>query len=126
MSKKDKDKEKVTCNITKVYGYLNEEKTKVVADISWNGRPEKLEVRKCWMKDGELQVGAGIALTEEEVPKLQEILTIAGEGKPKKRKAVDFNEVFSDAEGIIEKRDAGFTTVDGFVTLRKRPGVKLK
>lgn len=116
----------MTCDIVKVYGFLNDEKTKVVADISWNGRAEKLEVRKCWTKDGELQVGAGIALTEDEVPKLQELLTISGESKPKKRKPVNFSEVFSDAEGIIEKRGAGFTTVDGFMTLRKRPGVKLK
>ena len=44
---------------------------------------------------------------------------------PPKKKPVDFSEIFGQAEGIVEKREAGFTTKDGFILLKRRPGVKI-
>ena len=44
---------------------------------------------------------------------------------PPKRKAVNFEEIFGQVTGIVEKREAGYTTQDGFIVLKKRSGVKI-
>lgn len=126
MAKNKKDD--VSSEIIKVHGYLNEDKSKVLATVSWNGRDPKLDIRKCWEKEGELKIGSGISLSEDEASALLDLLPSASNEKdePPKKKAVDFSKVFASASDIVEKRDAGFTTQDGFIVLRKRPGVKLK
>lgn len=126
-----KNKE-VKSEIQTIHCYLNEGKTKVLATVSWNDRPPKLDIRKCWEKDGDLMLGGGVSLDEGEVDILTDALTsLSKNGKLPSiskdgRKAVDFDDIFDSATDIVEKRDAGFTTEDGFIKLRKRPGVKLK
>lgn len=119
MAKKDKKRE-VTCKIHKVYGFLSDKEDKVFACVSWNNGEPRDEVRKCWKdKDsGELKLGKGIDLSEEEIDALKSFI----KDKPK---PVDFSAVFESSVGIMEKRAAGFQTEDGFAVLRRRNGVKL-
>lgn len=122
----------IKCDIKQLYGYLNEDKSIVVALVSWNDRKAKLDIRKCWRTDDdELRLGSGIGLTDSELDELTELLINRRNGKlhavsEDGKKAVDFNEIFRSSSGIVDKRSAGYTTTDGFITLKKRPGVKLK
>lgn len=130
-NKNKKEKDSLKVSIKAVHGYLNPEKSLVLATVSWNDGPEKLNIRNCYVDDeGELQLRKGVALSEDEVDALTDLLKerrkhglpkIAKDGK----KAVDFAGIFESATDIVEHRDAGFTTEDGFICLRKRPGVKL-
>lgn len=132
MSKKND--EKATSKILKKYGYLNDKKSKVVAKVSWNDGTPKINIRSCFMKDGELILGKGVTLDRNEAIQLQTTLKKAltdteddEESEDKvnhKPKPVDFNEIFSQASSIVEKRDAGFTTEDGFIKLKFKAGVK--
>lgn len=134
MSKKDKKSKEVTCDVHQIHGYLNKKQSKVVATIAWNDDEPKLNIRTCYEKsDGELAFGKGITLEPDEVDELTSILVSArntGElqkvSKDGKKKAVNFSKVFEEAAGIVQKRDAGETTEDGFIVLKKKPGVKLK
>lgn len=114
-AKKDKRGE-ITYDVEEVYGYLADGK-KVYAKVSWNGNPGKDELRRCWIdeKTGELKLGKGIDLSEDEVKELMKMID-------KKPKPVDFNAIFDSTAGISDKRRSGLTTVDGFVVLRKRDG----
>lgn len=130
MSKKEKADLK--CEIHQVHGFLNDKKNKVVATVSWGDEGPKLNIRSCWDKDG-LRLGKGITLDRAEVDVLTELLVSArntGEMQrvtaDGKKKAVNFSKIFGEATDIVDKRDAGYTTKDGFIQLRKRPGVKLK
>ena len=126
--------EKTTSKILKKYGYLNDKKSKIVAKVSWNDGTPKINIRSCFMKDGELILGKGVTLDRDEAIQLQSALKKAladveddeeSEDKTRhKPKPVDFNEIFSQASSIVEKRDAGFTTEDGFIKLKFKPGVK--
>lgn len=132
MSKKND--EKATSKILKKYGYLNDKKSKVVAKVSWNDGTPKINIRSCFMKDGELFLGKGVTLDRDEAIQLQTTLKKAladtendeeSEDKAShKPKPVDFNDIFSQASSIVEKRDAGFTTEDGFIKMKFKPGVK--
>jgi len=119
MAKKDK-KSEVTFKIHKVYGFLSAKEDKVFVRVSWNDGEPRDEVRKCWKdKDsGELKLGKGIDLSEEEIDMLKGFC----KNKPK---PVDFQAVFDSSVGIMEKRAAGFQTEDGFTVLRRRNNLKL-
>lgn len=132
MARDKKPERKVTCTIGTIHGYLNTDKSKIAATISWNNGSPKFNIRDCFFDDQDaLQIRKGIALDQSEVEKLTDILneqrqsgklpkvTIAGTA------VVDFNKIFSEAEGIVEAREEGHTTQDGFIVLRRRPGVKL-
>ena len=109
-----KNKGEITCNIEKVYGFLNKKETKALVLVSWNGGPTRAELRKCWKTDdGELRLGAGLPLDDSEIDELIELFK-------QRPKPVNFDEVFKSSTGIMEKRQAGFKTEDGFVVLRKR------
>lgn len=129
MSKKEKNELK--CEIHQIHGFLNDKKNKVVATVSWGDEPPKLNIRTCWDKDG-LHLGKGITLDPNEVDTLTEILVSArNTGELQKiskdgRKAVNFSKIFGEATNIVDKREAGFTTQDGFIKLKKRPGGRLK
>lgn len=129
MSKKEKNELK--CEIHQIHGFLSDKKNKVVATVSWGDEPPKLNIRTCWDKDG-LHLGKGITLDPNEVDALTEILVSArNTGELQKiskdgRKAVNFSKIFGEATNIVDKREAGFTTQDGFITLKKRPGGRLK
>lgn len=103
----------ITFEIKKIHGYLSDKKNKLLLDISWNGEPAKTELRKCWTdKDGNLRIGAGLALSDDEMEKLMLIWET-------QLKPVNFNKIFHSSAGITDKRAAGFRTEDGFVVLRR-------
>lgn len=130
--KNDCSQQRVQCEITAVHGYLNDDRSKVVATISWNGKTPKFNIRDCFFDDeSELQVRKGITLDSSEVDRLNDILAeqrrtgilpkLSIDGKP----IVDFSRIFTEADGIVEAREEGYTTKDGFIVLRRRPGVTL-
>ena len=136
---KKKDSSDFSYDIKKEYGYLNEKKNKLVAKVSWNDKDPKIDIRTCYEKDGEIKLGKGISLSYDEINALREILSDIDESdeddeeeddkpsshSPPKRKVVNFEEIFGQVTGIVEKREAGYTTQDGFIVLKKRPGVKI-
>ena len=126
-----KAKEKLKVEIKRIHGFLNDKKNKVVASISYNDAPAGINIRKCWESDeGELMTGQGIILTEDELDVLTDMLlerrregsmpVVGTDG----RKAVQFKEIFSSASDIVEKRDSGYTTEDGFIRMTWKPGAK--
>ena len=140
---KKKDSADFSYEIHKEFGFLNDKHNKIVAKISWNDKDPKYDIRACYEKDGEIKLGKGISLSRDEVMELRDILDDVLEEDddseddddeedddksppiPPKKKPVDFSEIFGQAEGIVEKREAGFTTKDGFILLKRRPGVKI-
>lgn len=105
---------KVECKIHKIYGYLSDKKDKVFVKVSWNGGEPRDEIRKCWHdKNGDVHLGKGIDITDDELDTLKELM----KNKPR---PVDFKSVFDSSIGIMDKRAAGFSTEDGFTVLRKK------
>lgn len=124
---KKADKKSVTCEIKKIHLFLNDEKTKVYVRVSWNGNPPKDEVRSCWEKDGQLMLGKGISLSPTEITSLYDFLDTVGVDyeEPSKRDepvGVDFDQLFETSVGIMEKRQQGMQTSDGFVVLTRKGG----
>ena len=119
-----KDK-KFDYQIKTIYGYLNEKKNKMVALVEINGT-QKLDIRSCYEdEDGKLKPSKGISLSKDELKELRKLLKLVPDDILGKE-PVDFNEIFSSASGIIDKREAGYTTEDGFIKLSKKRGVKLR
>ena len=108
---KKSSSDELTYKIIKDYGEL--ENGKRLLKISWNDGPERFEIRKVWEKDGELKVGKGIEITKNDAKKILEYFEF--DPKP-----VDFEDVFKSSMGIMEKRDAGMTTKDGYVVLKRK------
>ena len=131
MAKKDREAPKA--DIKQIHGYLNDRHNKVVATVAWGDGDPKLNIRACWEDDdGELKLGKGVTLSSEEVDELTGILVSArNTGEIQKinqdgRKAINFAKVFAEGQDVLDKRADGHTmTKDGFVVLKKRPGVKL-
>ena len=112
---KEKDKQ-LSVDIQEEYGYLNEKKNKIFAKVQWGTNEPKLDIRKCFVKDGSLVLAGGISLTEDELDTMVEL------AQSSKRKGVDFQEIFDTAESIQENRHKGFRTEDGFIRLHpKKP-----
>lgn len=111
-----KDKSEITCEIKKVYGFLNRNEDKALVNVSWNGAPARIELRRCYRDrdSGELRLGQGIALSSEELSELVEI------NDRRKAAEVDYGSIFSKSEGIMSKRKAGYRTENGFIRLTKR------
>ena len=111
-----KDKSEITCEIKKVYGFLNRNEDKALVNVSWNGAPARIELRQCYRDrdNGELRLGQGIALSPEELSELMEI------NDRRKAAEVDYGSIFSKSEGIMSKRKAGYRTENGFIRLTKR------
>lgn len=149
-----KDSSDFSYEVKEEYGYLNDKENKIVAKVSWNDKPAKYDIRSCYTKDDEIKLGKGISLTYDEIETLHDILEeiliadkdsqsedddeedhsakkkskppSVGVSETPKRPVVDFAEIFGEATGIMEKREAGYTTKDGFILLKRRPGVKIK
>lgn len=124
MAKKDK-KDQVTYEIIKIHLFLNKDETKVFCRVAWNGGKPRDEVRTCWRKDGELKLGKGIPLSVSDITSLYDFIDTVGvdfEGEPDYNKptGVDFDSLFASSMGIMEKREAGYQTVDGFIDLRRK------
>ena len=115
----------ISYEIEKEYGYLNDKQSKIVAKVAWNGKEAKIDIRSCFTKDGDIKLGKGISLSYDEVTKLKSILEkLSDDDQSSKKKAVNFEEIFGQATGIVERREQGFTTKDGFIQLKPKPGVK--
>ena len=117
----------ISYEIEKEYGYLNDKQSKIVAKVAWNGKEAKIDIRSCFTKDGDIKLGKGISLSDDEVAKLKSILEKLSDDdddQSSKKKAVNFEEIFGQATGIVERREQGFTTKDGFIQLKPKPGVK--
>lgn len=112
MAKKLKKRDDISCEITEIYGYLNKKKSKVLVKVSWNGGPERVEIRRCWTDHDDIfHLGSGIALDDE--AEIDELIALL----KKRPRPVDFNEIFKTSEGIMDKRRAGYRTEDGFIVL---------
>ena len=115
----------ISYEIEKEYGYLNDKQSKIVAKVAWNGKEAKIDIRSCFTKDGDIKLGKGISLSYDEVTKLKSILEKLSDDdddnddQSSKKKAVNFEEIFGQ-----ERREQGFTTKDGFIQLKPKPGVK--
>lgn len=111
-------KDPIKCEIKKLYGVLSESANgskKIYANISWNGREAKDEIRSTWTNnDGEEVVGKGIALTDDEVEKLIEYHEAKKGPKP-----VNFDDIFADAPSILDRREQGHVTKDGAIVLQE-------
>lgn len=121
----------ISYEIEKEYGYLNDKQSKIVAKVAWNGKEAKIDIRSCFTKDGGIKLGKGISLSDDEVAKLKSILEKLSDDdndkddQSSKKKAVNFEEIFGQATGIVERREQGFTTKDGFIQLKPRHGIKI-
>ena len=114
-------KDDLSGEIIKVHGELRkgDHGRLIYASVSWNGREAKDEIRNTWIdKDGEEHIGKGIAISDEEMESLIE----AYHNKQKHEAAVDFGNIFREAETIGEMREAGNPTKDGFMLLSYRDG----
>ena len=116
MPKKEKGKRTsdITCEIKEPIGYLNEDRNKIFARVSWNDKAPKFDIRKCYNHEGELRLMAGVSLTESE---MEELVRLYQEYKSRQ---VDFDKIFASASGIVQKRQDGHVTKDGFIKLTKR------
>jgi hypothetical protein len=115
-------KDDITCDIQEVYGTLSDNgygTRKIFAKVSWNGLPAKPEIRTVRKKaDGEEVVGKGIALTDDEMDKL--ILAYRKKkASDDKNKPVNFQNIFNAAPGIIDKREEGHVTKNGYIILQE-------
>lgn len=118
----------ISYEIEKEYGYLNDKQSKIVAKVAWNGKEAKIDIRSCFTKDGDIKLGKGISLSDDEVAKLKSVLEKLSDDdddQSSKKKAVNFEEIFGQATGIVERREQGFTTKDGFIQLKPRHGIKI-
>ena len=113
MAKKT-DKDQITCEIKDHIGYLNPDENKIFAKVSWNGNAAKYDIRKCYKKDGELRLLSGISLSGQEMEELVRLY------EKHKSKEVNFDQIFSSATSIMEKRKSGFATKNGFIKLSKK------
>ena len=117
MAKKDK-KSDVNFEIVESYGFLDKEETKLYAKVRWFDNEAKDMVSRVYrLKDhpDEIRLGKGIELTLEDIEALANLAK-------KHPKPVDFKEIFESSIGIMDKREAGHTTKDGYIVLRVRPG----
>lgn len=106
-----------TYMIEKIYGYLDPEHTVVYCRVAWGDRPAQDEVRKCWIdqKTNKLKLGKGLAMTPKMIKTLKKISELTTD-----KEGVDFEAIFRSSEGIMEKREAGFRTEDGFYVLKRK------
>lgn len=127
MNKKTKS-DKLDMKIEATFGFLGPKKSKIVAAISWDGAPEKLNIRSCFRrKDSpELIVGKGVSLEEDELRDLRDLLNTMDDSghlpeiDSSGRKEVNFSDIFGKAENIVEKRESGYVTEDGFIKLQPK------
>lgn len=119
MAKKiTKKTDSIKCTIKESFGFLNADKSKIFAIVSWNDRDPKFDIRKCYEKDNELMLGSGISLTEEEMDALSDLYSRCK--KRAKTEPVNFDDIFSIVSQITEKRKKGYTTENGYIVLHRK------
>lgn len=125
---KGKKKSDITYKIIKIHYFLDQDCKKVYVRVAWGDMPPRDEVRTCWKKDGKLYLGKGIPLTEEEIRNLYDFCETVGVDfdpdsyKDDNEPGVDFDDIFRQSEGIMDKRNAGYRTKDGFIVLSRKDG----
>ena len=125
--------------IIKIHGYVNDSKSKILATVKWGDNDPTLDIRRCReLDDGTLQLLKGISIQKHEFHNLDQLIQdikitydsqddIFSEDEDihAGRHEVNFDKVFDSAGGIMEKREAGYTTKDGFIKLvRKHSGLR--
>lgn len=139
MAKKDKkSSDDRNYKVIKKFGYLNSDKKKILAKIAWYDKDAKYDIRKCWDKEGELMIGTGISVSRKELKELRDLIDKVldtdeedeeeEEDEPDSdgRTPVNLDDVLSSVPGILDKREAGYTTEDGFIRLKAKPGHTMK
>lgn len=134
MAMKDKKSDDRNYKVIKKFGYLNSDKKKILAKISWYDKDAKYDIRKCWDKEGELMIGTGISVSRKELKELRDLIDEVldddeeEEDEPDSdgRTPVNLDDVLSSVPGILDKREAGYTTEDGFIRLKSKPGHTMK
>ena len=134
MAKKDRKRDDPNYRIIKRYGYLNSDEKKILAKISWYDKDAKYDIRKCWDKEGELMIGTGISLSRKELKELRDLIDKVLDDEDEEddepdsdgRTPVNMDEVLSSVSGILSKREEGYTTEDGFIRLKCKPGHSFK
>lgn len=112
MAKETKDFSYV---VNKEYDFIIEETNNTsiaVRKISWNGRPEKLDIRKYTYSDGEEHMRKGISLSDEAADELTHVLTKTGYGNTKKilqgiRTREDYETSLENIDIVDEEEDDG-------------------
>ena len=131
MAKKNEDR---NYKIAKVFGYLDANQRKVLAKVAWYDKDAKYDIRKCWDKEGVLMVGTGISLSRKELKVLRELIDKILDDDDEEeedsdddgRVAVNLDDVLSSVPGILSRREAGYTTEDGFIRLKAKAGYTMK
>lgn len=111
-------KDSLTYEINEVH-WISDDEKKAYLNISWGNGEPKDELRRIWKDDnGDIHPGKGIAISAEE---LEQILESIRRAKKKRGKnPVNFDAVFASAGGILDKREKGYSTMDGFIKLHRR------
>ena len=120
---KKKDSDSLSVEIKEQYGFLNDKQNKVFAKVVWGDNSAKFDIRKCYEKDGELRLGSGISLSEDELNMLVKLNE--ARKRKEKEKEVDFDDIFRSAAAIEENRAKGFQTENGGF-IRLHPKKKLQ
>lgn len=137
MAKKDKKSDDRNYKVIKKFGYLNSDEKKILVKMSWYDKDAKYDIRKCWDKEGELMIGTGISLSRKELKSLRDLIDKVlddddeedeedDSGNEDGRTPVNLDEVLSAVPGILSKREEGYTTEDGFIRLKCKPGHTMK
>lgn len=134
MAKKDKKSDDRNYKVIKKFGYLNSDEKKILVKMSWYDKDAKYDIRKCWDKEGELMIGTGISLSRKELKELRGLIDKVlddddeedDESDNDSRTPVNLDEVLSAVPGILNKREEGYTTEDGFIRLKCKPGHSFK
>ena len=104
--------------INKVHWISSDEKRAYV-NVTWGDNEHRDELRRVWKDtNGEMKLGKGIFVEADDLEAIVENLKRIGRNGGKK--PVNFEKVFDDSSGIIEKREQGYTTDDGFIRLMRR------
>lgn len=117
-----KKTDKVVGEVKELHGVLSDNgfgTKKIYATVSWNGNPAKTEIRNVRTNsDGEEILGKGISISDDE---MENLIKSYKEKKKKEdaNKPVDFNSIFHKTEDIIEKRESGHVTENGFIVLQE-------
>ena len=101
--------------VNKDYDFILEESANTsicLRKISWNDRPEKLDIRKYTYSDGREQIRKGISLSDEAADELVHVLTKTGYGNTKKiligiRDREDFQDSIDNIDTLEEFEDDG-------------------
>lgn len=113
----------IDCKVVKVYGIISETTSteKILAEVSWNGRAAKLEVRNRNKEDGRLL--KGIAISKEEIQMLYSLIAdesfLTGmDMRDSEKIHINLEDYLTDVAEIKELRKT-HATKDGYILLHR-------